>query len=486
MDNAVKRRHPKGLPYLFLTEMWERFGFYVVQGMLVLYMTHYFGLSDDKSYTISGMFISLAYISPIVGGFIADRLLGFKGAIGWGGVFLTLGYAMLALSYTANTFYLSLATIIIGNGLFKPNISSLLGTLYSPTDPGRDSGFTIFYIGINFGILLAGIGSGILRAYFGWHLTFASASLGFIISLLTFVAGLKWGDMKYQSHVTHKKSFWLSKPTLVIYCLIAIGIVSLVIQSSFLSKWLLPVVGIFLLFFLAILTFKQERIYRDRLIMLNVLMLSSIVFWTIYWQMFLSANLFIDRLIDKHILGFDIPTTAFYTLESSFIILFGPILAWLWQFLNEHDKNPSPLIKFILGTLFVGLGFLVLSCSTFFSDANNLINPSWIILAYFMVTMGEILLSPIGLSAVALLSPPHLTGLMMGVSFVGLGFGGQFAGIIAKLSSIPESAAHDPTAQLLIYRDAFLEYALLAFVVVVILLAMWWLLKKILRPLIES
>ena len=181
--NFNLKRHPKALPFLFLTEMWERFGFYVVQGMLVLYMTKSFGFSDDKSYTILGVFSALAYTAPMIGGMIADRLIGFKLAIVWGGIFLSMGYTFLALS-GPHDFYFALGTIIVGNGLFKPNISSLLGSLYSSSDTGRDAGFTIFYVGINIGALMARISSGYIKDYFGWQAGFILAVSVLIVSLI--------------------------------------------------------------------------------------------------------------------------------------------------------------------------------------------------------------------------------------------------------------------------------------------------------------
>lgn len=457
-----QKKHPKALPYLFLTEMWERFGFYVVQGMLVLYMTKAFGFSDDKSYTILGVFTALAYIAPMVGGFLADTLLGFKQAILWGGIFLIAGYALLALPWM-EVFYIALATIIIGNGLFKPNISSLLGALYPPGDTARDSGFTIFYIGINIGILLAGLTSGTIKDYFGWHAGFGLASIGLVVGLITFTIGLKWGGMNLNRPPTHAKhqKFYLARGFLILYCLLAIWLVSFLLQSEWVGEWLLPAVGVVLLFFVFRLASKQTPEYRNSLYTLNILIISSIVFWTIYLQMFFSVNLFIDRLVDKQIFGFNIPTTAFYALESIFIVLLGPGMAWSWQTLNQSNRNPSPLSKFVLAIVFVGLGFLILSVGTNFTNAVNQISPLWIVVAYFMITVGEMLLSPIGLSAVTTLSPSHLTGMMMGIWFVALGFGGEFAGWLAKLASV--TSTETPAMQLAVYRTAFLKYSYLAF-----------------------
>lgn len=472
----IASKHPKALPFLFLTEMWERFGFYVVQGMLVLYMTQGYGFSDDQSYTILGVFSALAYIAPMAGGYVADQLLGFKQAIIWGGIFLCLGYAALAIS-TETNFYFALATIVIGSGLFKPNISSLLGALYPPGDTTRDAGFTIFYMGINLGALIAGFTSGYIRLYFGWHAGFALASIGLIIGLSVFIAGVKTGKIKYSASLVLKKSRFLQIPWLIFYCLLTIPVVGFILKSTLLGQWFLPLLGVFVLIFVFILAYKQPLKSRNRLLTLNILIIASVVFWMAWMQIFFSASLFIDRLVNKTIFGFVIPTTVFYTLESIFVILLGPFFAWSWQTLNQNKMNPSHFLKFVFALIFAGLGFLTLAFSTYFTDANQLVSPLWIVLAYFLITVGEMLLSPIGLSAVTLLSPPRLVGMMMGVWFVSIGFGGAFAGSIAKFASIPTTVTL-PSEQLAIYRGAFLDYAYIVLAVAVILYIVQYLINK--------
>lgn len=470
------KRHPKALPFLFLTEMWERFGFYTVQGMLVLYMTKAFGFSDDQSYTIAGMFTSLAYIAPMLGGLIADRLLGFKLSIILGGIFLSLGYATLA-TLIAPLFYVGLAIVIVGNGLFKPNISSLLGVLYAPGDTARDSGFTFFYMGINLGTLLSGA-SGTIQSYLGWHIVFGLASLGLIAGLAIFFAGIKWGNIHYSTdHLIKNASRFLHKPWIIFYCFLAIAGISFLLKNNLLGKWLLPAIGIVLLFFMFILAFRQNMTDRNRLISLNILIISSVIFWMLFWQIFFSANLFIDRIIDKNIFGIEIPTTWFYTLESIFILLLGPIFIWSWQTLNRNEKTPSYFPKFIMAIFFIGLGFLTLTISTYFPNAKHLVSPLWIVLSYLLITIGELLLSPIGLAAVTSLAPAHLTGLMMGIWFAALGFGGQFGGLLAKISSIPDNVK-DTLAQLPIYRTAFFDYTCIAFGVAIFLFLLQQIVKS--------
>lgn len=467
--------HPKALPFLFLTELWERFGFYVAQGLLVLYMTQYFGFSDDKSYAISGIFAGLVYISPFIGGFLADKTIGFKTAIIWGGCFLVLGYALLALSSSKAFFYPALATIIVGNGFFKPNISSLLGSQYSENDPRRDSGFTIFYIGINIGAALSGI-SGYIKNAFSWQFAFALASIGMIIGLMTFIYGLKYIQFSQKQLQPNTNV----KLKLLISCLLSIAALSFLLKINSLAVWLLPSAGLLLLVFLVILTLQQNPEYRKRLIVLNILIISSIVFWMLFLQLFISANLFVDRLVDKNLFGLPLTTTVFYASESVFIILLGPLFAWLWHVLGQFGKNPSPVTKFSFGLFFTGLGFLALSISTFFPNQENLISPLWVFFSYFLITVGELLLSPIGLSAVTLLAPSNLIGMMMGTWFVATGFGGLFAGLIAKHAAIPETA-QTAVQELLIYRDAFSDFSHLAFFVAIILFLMQLGLKRILK-----
>jgi proton-dependent oligopeptide transporter, POT family len=475
-----KAHHPKALSFLFLTEMWERYGFYIVQGLLILYMTEYFKFSDNASYAILGVFTALVYISPILGGILADKILGFNTAVFWGGFFLIIGYAMLALPSVSLFFYPALATIILGTGLFKPNVSSLLGMQYQAHDTRRDSAFTIFYIGINMGIFLAGTTSGYVKEYFGWRTSFVTASIGLVIGLATFALGLKHvkntlpPPLTDVNRLSFRIQFFLS-------CVLMIGILNYLLKIYSLANWLLPCLGIALLIYLTLLTLQQRPPYRKRMFALNMLIVSSAVYWMLYMQMFFSANLFISRLVDKHLLGFHLSTTVFYASESIFIILLGPLFAWSWHALGRNNKNPSPMSKFIFGILFAGLGFLLLATSIFFPNEQGLIYPLWVITSYLLITIGELLLSPIGLSAVTLLAPPHLVGMMMGIWLGAIGFGGIFAGWIAKLASVPDTV-QTITGKLAIYQHAFFSYAYIAFFMALLLFLIQLGLKKVINP----
>lgn len=470
------KKQPAALPIMFLTEMWERFGFYVVQGLLVLYTSQYLGYSDSKSYSTLGAFTAMAYISPIVGGYLADRMFGFVTTVIWGGFILILGYAMLALPSHGLLFYPGLATIVIGTGMLKPSISSLLGAQYHTDDPRRDSGFTIFYIGINSGAFLAGISSGYIKDAFGWHASFVVASIGLVIGVATFLYGL--------NTIHHiRRHAPVSRQTVIkfmFYCLLAIIGISFMLQVNALADYVLPGFGIILIAYLTMLTMQQDALYRKRMALLNVLIVSSVVYWMMYFQMFLSCNLFIDRLVDKNLFGLHLSTTVFYASESIFIILLGPIMAWSWLVLRQQNKSPSTINKFISGILFAGIGMFILSMSTQFPNEQGLINPAWILLAYLMVTIGELLLSPIGLSAVTMLAPENLVGFMMGVWFVAIGFGGVFAGAIAKMASVPDTAV-TTEQKLAIYHSAFLDYAYIAFFVAIVIIFAQLMVKRAIR-----
>lgn len=471
MENTSS--HPIALPFLFLTEMWERFGFYIAQGLLVLYMTEYFGFTDSESYTILGVFTALVYISPIVGGYLADHYLGFPKTIITGGIFLILGYALLTLPLARIMFYPALATIVVGNGMFKPNISSLLGLQYAANDPKRDSGFTIFYIGINIGALLAGLSSGYIKEYIGWRTSFGLAAIGLVLGVTIFSFGLRY----LKKIPKPQTSLGLAK--LISYCLGAIIVITLLLRISLLADWLLPVAGIILLGWLAMQTRKQQGNDRKRFFLLSVLIVSSVIFWMLFFQIFFSATLFIERLVDKNLFGLKLSTTVFYASESVFILVCGPFFAMLWNYLGRNNKNPSPISKFILGIFIAGLGFITLGTSTLFPNAANLIPAYWVFAAYFLITVGELFLSPIGLSAVTFLAPSHLVGMMMGIWFVATGFGGMFAGYIAHFASVPESLQL-LSAKLAIYQHAFYIYACIAFVVSLLLFIFHWRYKQLL------
>lgn len=482
----TQEKQPKALPFFFLTEMWERFGFYILEGLLIIYLTSAFGFSDDVSYAILGAFAAYVYITPIIGGYLADRVLGFRNAVMFGGVLLSLGYFVIGL-FGKTGLYPGLALVILGNGFFKPNVSSFLGKFYQTGDHRRDSGYTFFYMGINLGIVFATLSSGFVREVFGWHMPFILAGIGLVLGVLTFRYGYRTFDDKGLMPVIKQNQVkilaYLQRPFwLVLACLLSLLLFLLLLQDKTLSDILMSLTGAGLLIGLLVLAFRQEKIAKRKMLALIILILSSIVFWAIFFQLFFSTNLFIERDIDRHIFGIEVPTVAFISLEAFFILLTGPILARTWLKLSQDGSNPGSPLKFSLAMFAVAIGFFILTFATHFPDAKNLINPWWIVFAYFFVTVGEMLLSPIGLSVVTKLSPAKYVGMMMGVWFIALGFGGKLAGIIATFASIPHGV-HVLRTEELDYGHAFLIYGCLAVIVGIIMLTLVpWLTRLIRQP----
>lgn len=477
-------RQPKALPILVFAEMWERFGFYIIQALLILYLTQALGLSDSESYAITGAFTAFVYISPIIGGYIADQILGFKNSIILGGVLFTLGYAMLAL-WGENLLYIALAVVIIGNGFFKPNISSLLGAIYQKNDPRREAGFTFFYMGINLGSMLATLSSGFIKDAFGWWAGFGTASVGLLLAILNFILGAKHLAAYGKAPVRSKnEALWqklLHNPlTVILGILVGIPMLSSLLRYKTLANVLLFSAAAVLLVALIIMAYQQPlREQRNKMFVLIWLTLVSVLFWAVFFQIFFSLNLFVDRRIDRVIWGTEIPTVAFISFESLFIVLLAPFLAKLWSYLNIKGKNPSVIVKFLGAFLFMAIAFLLLYASTGFHQA-NLIHPLWIPIAYLCITLGEMLLSPIGLSAVTVLAPERFVGLMMGVWLIAIGYGGKLAGVLASLSSIPEGIT-DPLLESQFYGNAFFTYSMISLVLAVVTLLSVPLVKRFLK-----
>src|SRR3989338_5025219 len=389
--NLFPRKQPSVIPVFFATEMWERFGFYMIQGLLVLYMTsQVFGFSDSKSYAILGAFTAISYITPVIGGYIASRILDFEHAITLGGFLLAIGYAILSLPHE-DLFFVALAIISVGNGFFKPNISSYLGDFYKKNDPHREKGYTIFYVGINVGVLLSTSTSGYLVRYFGWHVPFLIASIGLLIGTATFVFGLYY--LKNSCNFNRLKAS-VAKKNPVLFGGIYVGILLVtlgayeIIRYRAVANTLMLWGGLATLFGLIVYGFFQEKQPRNRLFACLFLMLVSVIFWAIYFQMFFSMNLFIERDVDRHFFHFILPTPLFISLESIFIILLGPLFALLWQRLAKRKKNPGIPLKFALSMIAITIAFLIAYIGTQYPLSNGLISKYFIVFAYLFITVG--------------------------------------------------------------------------------------------------
>lgn len=472
-NHLLPRKQPAVIPVFFATEMWERFGFYMIQGLLVLYMTsQVFGFSDDKSYAILGAFSAISYITPILGGYLASKILDFEHAIILGGILLAIGYGLLALP-NEQLFLFALAIISIGNGFFKPNISSFLGSFYHPDDPQREKGYTIFYVGINVGILLSTASAGYLVRYVGWHAPFLLASIGLLLGTLIFILGV--AHLKKASRFDRIQPSIATKGPLSIV-LIYLNIITCtllsyeIIQHARLSNILMLWMGIVIFLSLFTYSFKYKKAARNKLLACLVLILISVVFWAIYFQLFFSMNLFIERDVNRHLFHFVLPTPLFISLESIFIVLLGPYFANLWHRLARKQKNPGIPLKFSLSLFALFIAFAIAYLGTILKGSDGLVDKLYIVIAYFFVTVGELLISPIGLTMITILVPTELVALMMGVWFVALGLGIKLGGVMAELAAIPKHM-HLPNQISAIYGHAFLVYAIISLIVAILALA---------------
>lgn len=456
----IRRSQPKGLYLLFFTELWERFGFYMVQTILILYMTKGLSYKDSSAYLLYGAFSSMLYLTPVLGGYIADRFIGFRRSILLGAFLFIIGYALMSIP-NKSALFLGLSVVILGNGFFKPNVSSLVGELYAAGDPRRDGGFTLFYMGINVGSLIPPLFAGVLVAAYSYGAGFLVAAVGMIISIITFLAGRgrlgAAGDIPSISPLHRSKAFKSAFYfILFIGIVVAAAILHLLLFHPKETNGILILSSIGIIAAILFYLFKELPEQRKKMVACLILIVISIGFWAVYNQTFTSLMLFADRNMSKELLGFTINAEFTQFFNPFFIIVLSPILSKLWVRLDEKKLNPSTPMKFSLGILFMAIGFLVLGTGVTIFQSNGIASPWWLILSYFFQTIGELLISPIGLAMVTRLSPPHLVGMMMGVWFLTQSAAFAIGGGLATLSDVPKEVL--PASSLEIYAHAFFIY----------------------------
>ena len=454
--------HPRALFILFFTEMWERFSFYGMKALLIFYLTKYYLFSDDAGNLLIGSYAALVYAMPVVGGFIADRYLGFRKAIVFGGILLVLGHLGMAYEGNATTksltgeisrddfalqiFYLSLAFIVMGVGFLKANISSLVGELYAEGDKRRDSGFTIFYMGINLGSFLATLICVWLGEVYGWSYGFAAAGVGMLLGLITFISGKKLlmgkGESKTPEFLENR-SFGLKNEWLIYAgSVLSIALVWQMVQRHSVVQNILIIAGAISVVYILYYALTQlDKIARERLLALTILIIFTVVFWALFEQAYTSLNLFADRILDRG----NIPAGNFLSLNALFIVLFAPVFAWLWIKLGKY--NPNTAVKFSFALILVGLGFGALVLGINISEMGK-VGVFWLVLTYFLHTCAELCLSPVGLSAVTKLSPVKIVGFMMGVWFLATASSEFIASILANIASVDTSNGTAPDLNL--------------------------------------
>jgi POT family proton-dependent oligopeptide transporter len=440
--------HPRGLATLFMTEMWERFSYYGMRALLVLFMTAPaisggLGFDVAKAGALYGLYTAMVYMLSLPGGWIADRFLGQRKAVLYGGVLIAAGNTCLAVP-SVSFFYLGLIISAIGTGLLKPNASVMVGQLYAADDRRRDAGFSIFYMGINLGAFLSPLACGWVGQKVDWHLGFGLAALGMTLGLVQYVAGGKHLGGAGLSPVpaaspaaAAKQARWLriglgSAAGLILSLLLLnwSGALDVTVQalSEILGVALLLTVVIF--FFWLFSTGGWTPTERKRLLVIGVLFAASALFWCVFEQAGSTLNLFAQRSTDKNILGFAFPASWLQSLNALFIIALAPVFAWLWVRLGSRE--PSSPAKFVFGLVAAGLGFVVLALGAAHVTGGAQVSPMWLVGVYLLHTVGELCLSPVGLSAMTKLAPARIGGLVMGVWFLSLSVGNYLGGRIAS------------------------------------------------------
>ncbi len=447
--------HPIGLPILFLTEMWERFSFYGMRGLLILYLTSHFKFSSSQASLIYAGYFALVYVLPILGGYFADRYLGSRKAVVYGGILLVLGHLSLAFEgptaasaaersdFYVNVFYLSLALIITGVGFLKANISTIVGSLYGEKDPRRDGGFTLFYMGINTGSFLAFLIVGYVGQTYGWNWGFGLAGIGMLIGLVTFLWGQQFlegradppnpDDLKVKvfGPITKEGAVYLTGVAMVIAMWVAM------VYHELLGGIVNGVGVVMLLILIGYALFKCTPVERDRLLVACFLFVSMIVFWALFEQQGASLTLLADQQFSLDMGFITLLPAQMQVFNPLFIILFAPVLAWLWVRLSKMGIEPNTIAKFGISLLIMGIGFLLFSYGLGADEGSNK-SVWWLVMIYFFLTMSELCLSPVGLSMVTKLSPQRIVGLTMGCFFLFIAMGNWFAGFISSLVGASE------------------------------------------------
>jgi len=444
---------------LFAVEMWERFSYYGMRALLVLYLVNGLGWSDGNAARLYGTYTSLVWLTPIIGGYLADRFLGTRRSMIIGALVITTGHFLLAMQMTP-LFYAGLACVIIGTGFFKPNVSTQVGQLYKAGDPRRDAGFTIFYMGINLGATIAPIVCGYLGERIGWHYGFGAAGVGMLLGLLAY---LKWRAQllpgiglpptqeakvaRQQAESTQPNNMRLGAIGAVLGALVvwlAAGADLNIARWIAGGGWVQLILGVCVGGALSISVLGTRGDERKRVIALFVVTFFVIFFWTAFEQAGSSMNIFADRFTDRQVGSFNIPASWFQSVNASFIILCAPLVAWLWRYLGAQGREPSTPLKMVIGLVLVGLGFVFMVIGARGADACaaqlgadaareqcRVASPMWLVIAYLMHSLGELAVSPVGLSYVTKIAPARLVSMLMGVFFLSNAVANYLGGVLA-------------------------------------------------------
>lgn len=474
-----RRQHPRVLFFLFMVELWERFSYYGMRALLVLYLTRAaidggFGFSKPAGYGIYGAYGALVYLTPLLGGFLADKVLGFRKSIVWGAALMACGQFTLFFSWDSSgdgnknlqlLMYMGLGLLVLGNGFFKPNISSLIGKFYKQGDPRRDGAFTIFYMGINIGAFLTPLTCGTVGEIEGWGYGFLLAGIGMVTGLVIFLITRRMGLLEDKAEppvveapadTGNGQPRTLSRLDFPIYgaSLLLLPLVCLLIYQNDIMDYLLGAVGLLMIGYILYLSFQYPVVERQRLWVITILLIFTAVFWTFFELAGSALNVFTDNNVSKNVLGLTLKTSNFQAVNALFIMIFAPVFSIMWTYLAKNNMEPPAPVKFAIGLLLLGCGFLVLNLGVPMAH-EAMIPAMFLILLYLLHTLGELALSPVGLSLVTKLAPVKIVAFMMGFWFLSSSIAHQAGKLISTLTAVDENATKEEslTAAMKVFND---------------------------------
>ncbi|HEY9561138.1 MAG TPA: peptide MFS transporter [Anseongella sp.] len=442
--------HPVGLMTLFFTEMWERFSYYGMRALLVLFMTTPLlgsnpgmGMEVGKASAIYGLYTASVYFLTLAGGWIADNLWGQRKAVFVGGCIIAAGHFSMAIPGDTS-FFLGLVLIALGTGLLKPNVSTMVGELYPEGGARRDAGFSVFYMGINLGAFMGPLVCGALGESWNWHAGFSAAGVGMVLGLIQYKmggsllgkAGLLEEDTSTERFKRKNKNFYfiLAGAALLLILfgyLVNRGILALTMEDIATGLGYGILILVLIYFIVLFISGGHSNEEKKRLGVIFWLFILAAIFWSGFEQAGSSLNLFADQSTNRMLGGWEVPASWLQSVNPIFIILLAPVFGWFWTWLAARKSNPSTPLKFALGLIGLAAGFFVISWGAANAGPDNLASPAWLIVTYFLHTCGELCLSPVGLSSITKLAPKNRVGQMMGIWFVAAALGNLFAGLLA-------------------------------------------------------
>jgi POT family proton-dependent oligopeptide transporter len=475
-----KGKYPKQIWFLFLSEMWERFSFYGMRGMLIIFMFEELHLTERESNLKYGAIQAFVYALAFVGGLFADKILGFRKSIFWGGLLMIIGSFILAFS-PEKQFYIGICFTIVGTGFFKPNISTMVGTLYKQGDPRRDAGFSLFYSGINIGGLLGGALCIKVADMYSWNMAFSLAGIFMILGLSIFVFTQRTlgpiGKKPLRRDGSPLPKY--SEYAVYIGSLLLIPFILLLVKNTEYTDLFMYIIGPVTLLYIFYEMRNYTRSENKKLIAALIFIIFSILFWAFFEQSGGSLSLFARYNLKGDLLGFD-PNQINNSSNNLFVVLLSPLVGLIWLWLNKKNIEPNTVIKFGMAFLFLSAAFYVFYSTRLFASADGIASLHVFTIAYFVITLGELCLSPIGLSIMTKLSPKPLWGVMMGIWFLASAYGQYVAGILgAGMSS--ENANESLMGKLMLYTEGYKDLALYALIAGIVLIAISPLVRKLMQ-----